>query len=383
MERIMKILSTVLMSLSIVGCSMPHSPVTLDENTNFKGIKNIDGSNESKTTVVMIHGMCEKRYDWALKQSNQFAKYVGNRDSPQINDLLYYYPKGVNVQGSPALRSYDYGDLTVYSYHYSDWNTIRKDLENDNASAKANNKIKNKLVNGCLSDVTTYAGDKGAEIRFKLLESLYLINGSLNQNNDDRIIIISSSLGSKVLADVLLLDSQMNIPKEPINNSNPAFIEDTLRKVDSYKANAKSLLQRADTIFMASNQLALLYPLQPTLRVSKNNSEKVRAEQEFADPLVYALDMVIGEKLALKTRGNKTKLTVVAFNDPNDLLSYPVPDEVLIPSDDASKNFTLYNINVSNDWTWFGLLVDPVKTHTGYLSNDDVIELISCGTDSC
>ncbi len=375
----MKAFVLITLCVLVSACSMPHSPVKLDSQTNFKGISNNLSSNVSNTTVVMIHGMCDKDTDWASETADNFAKYLGISLLAKKNDLLYYYPDDEGV-GSPALRLYDYGSLKVYSYHYSYWNTIREELNQNDASAKLNNEIKKLLVNGCLSDVTTYAGDKGADIRSKLLESLSLINKRIEKT--ENVILISSSLGSKVLADSLLLDSKYSISNSLEDGSERG---PEIKRADDYRLESKSLLMKTKTIFMASNQLALLYPLSLDKdKIDSRFSSPNRNEDMMQTPLFYAVSLILREPEPFDKKTNVAPLSIVAFNDPNDLLSYPVPGEVLTPKEPGNDvNFNLYNIYVSNAWTWFDLFVNPVKTHTDYLKNDDVIELISCGSAGC
>lgn len=67
-------------------------------------------------------------------------------------------------------------------------------------------------------------------------------------------------------------------------------------------------------------------------------------------------------------------LTLVAFTDPNDLLSYTLPPERY-----AAQGVTVYNIIVSNAPSYLGLLERPDLAHLDYLSNPDVGRLIACG----
>jgi hypothetical protein len=67
-------------------------------------------------------------------------------------------------------------------------------------------------------------------------------------------------------------------------------------------------------------------------------------------------------------------LIMVAFTDPNDLLSYTLP-----PNRYAGQGLTLYNILVSNAPTYLGLLERPDLAHLDYLTNPDVSRLIACG----
>ncbi len=66
--------------------------------------------------------------------------------------------------------------------------------------------------------------------------------------------------------------------------------------------------------------------------------------------------------------------TVVAFSDPNDLLSYR-----LEPDFAGGGNNRLVNVVVSNAYTYFGLLENPLTAHCNYRVNAYVLGLIIDG----
>lgn len=67
-------------------------------------------------------------------------------------------------------------------------------------------------------------------------------------------------------------------------------------------------------------------------------------------------------------------LTLVAFTDPNDLLSYTLQKEKY-----ERPGVAVHNVLVSNARTWFGAFENPVDAHVRYLDNPDVGRLIACG----
>ena len=66
--------------------------------------------------------------------------------------------------------------------------------------------------------------------------------------------------------------------------------------------------------------------------------------------------------------------TVVAFTDPNDLLSYRLISTML----DVSRA-RLINVIATNETTWFGFLERPDSAHCGYTWNRNVFGLIAHG----
>jgi hypothetical protein len=72
---------------------------------------------------------------------------------------------------------------------------------------------------------------------------------------------------------------------------------------------------------------------------------------------------------------------IVAFTDPNDMLSYPLP-EGYCKKYSSSKSARCTNVLVSNNASsLFGQISNPVTAHTSYDSNKAVIRLIACGTN--
>jgi hypothetical protein len=68
------------------------------------------------------------------------------------------------------------------------------------------------------------------------------------------------------------------------------------------------------------------------------------------------------------------RLAVVAFTDPNDLLSYR-----LLPARYTAPDVAVADVLVSNDSTWLGLIENPMTAHLNYLANPEVATLIACG----
>src|SRR5260370_40733732 len=81
--------------------------------------------------------------------------------------------------------------------------------------------------------------------------------------------------------------------------------------------------------------------------------------------------------LALPAKG---PMPVVAFSDPNDLLSYRI-----VPAHLAEdlKEFRVINVLVSNDTTYFGYLERPDTAHCGYPWNPHVFGMLARGYQTC
>ena len=131
----------------------------------------------------------------------------------------------------------------------------------------------------------------------------------------------------------------------------------------STQAVGRNAASRMGLVFMNANQL-------PILGLADQNVSQpppeFAAEPIPVDPLKRYLTARRQQGLAA--------LTVVAFTDPNDLLSYR-----LLPSKYAGENVLIADVLVSNTKTYFGLVSRPDTAHLGYSTNPDVARFIACG----
>ncbi|MRW94841.1 hypothetical protein GJ699_33280 [Duganella sp. FT80W] len=206
--------------------------------------------------------------------------------------------------------------------------------------AKLNARFKDGLIDDCLPDALIYQGvardSMQRQMRTAILQALSGARAEVP------LVVISHSMGSKLLFDTLL-----RMTEEPAGSAAAMA--------------AQQAVDRMRFLVMAANQIPLLsladQPLSPATSLS-------------APP----------DSLQLLLRKRRTALaadhhlTLVAFTDPNDLLSYTLPPERY-----AADGVTVYNILVSNAPTWPGLLERPDSAHLDYLGNPDVGRLITCG----
>jgi hypothetical protein len=124
------------------------------------------------------------------------------------------------------------------------------------------------------------------------------------------------------------------------------------------------LQQKEMTVFMLSNQMPFLQIGLPQPEVTGRIESYCRPEgQEYA-------------RRAFK------KLDIVAFNDPNDLLSYSIPRSFVERYLDSRicPALTNIHINVADRISAFGIeVVNPIAAHGNYDSDERVIELITHG----
>jgi hypothetical protein len=118
-------------------------------------------------------------------------------------------------------------------------------------------------------------------------------------------------------------------------------------------------------IYMMSNQL-------PMLQLGRKLPDVNNQKAAYCQPN--------GEKYNQRMLA---KTPIIAFSDPNDLLSYAIPQGFVEKYLDSRLciDVTNININVATIFDAFGLgkMANPINAHVGYDTDDRVIALIAKG----
>lgn len=119
------------------------------------------------------------------------------------------------------------------------------------------------------------------------------------------------------------------------------------------------------TVFMLSNQL-------PLLQLGRKPQKALNRLDDFC-----------GNSAPLGSQRVLGRLNVIAFSDPNDILSYPVQDDFARNTLDSRLCAQLVNVslNVAQEKDLFGAasFADPLSAHSGYLADERVARLITDG----
>lgn len=78
----------------------------------------------------------------------------------------------------------------------------------------------------------------------------------------------------------------------------------------------------------------------------------------------------------LRGPGDGVHLQVVAFSDPNDLLTYPIPTEEF---GDEYDSMRFSNVTIRTSWELMWAIGDPMGAHTGHLNSEAVASLLVNG----
>jgi len=215
--------------------------------------------------------------------------------------------------------------------------------------AKFNGLLKETLLNDCLADALVYEGAGSREaIRSAMVGTLMQVLEDADPSVP--LVLVSSSLGSKLAFDALSVMVATSSSGASIQAGKPAAPS---------KASA-----RLSQVFMNANQL-------PILGLADQNVAMVQAPGAQVAPSPDALQRYLRLRQQEMPLG---RLKVVAFTDPNDLLSYR-----LQPSRYATESVEIADVLVSNAKTYAGLIERPDIAHRNYLTNPNVATLIACG----
>lgn len=290
-----------------------------------------------------------------LADPNDANKNLGNLrihrylDQSQTQELLFYELTWSDITAK---------EKEVLAYDNSGEQSFRR--------AEVNDLLK-KFSNDTGPDPIIYLGEKRNDIMVAFTQSFcWMISGDWNSLPDDvhqlcsskdvtpfyndSYAFVSHSLGSRITIDGLQWIASILADGET---------------APYYTAVANVLKNKAVPIYMMSNQLPMLQLGRAMPKISNQEAAYCQPEGEkFAD------------RMLLKTN-------IIAFSDPNDLLSYALPHDFVKKYLDSRLciNVTNININVAKIYDAFGLgkLANPMDAHIGYDTDDRVIALIAKG----
>ena len=245
----------------------------------------------------------------------------------------------------------------------------KKSLAFDNSDeytfrrASINNVLKT-FVNDTIPDVVMYYGSSRRPIQASVQQALCWLMSKRWQDLpqegtqycdmkdpdflsriDDNYIFITHSLGSRITTDAL----------------------QRITSIEDVRSSERAAMFRKKrfTVYMLSNQLPLL-------------------QLGWEAPAVSGkIEQICRDKAPRSGERMVQELRLVAFSDPNDLMSYAITPRYLDSNVDSRLCPTLTNVilNVAEvkDLFGAGTLANPIEAHTGYENDSRVIELIARG----
>lgn len=345
------------------ACATPYAAPRYEMDSGisaFDGIR--DYAAHGDTRVLWIHGMCDHDGRWALERQEILSKAFGVPAAGVYPSRID--PSGATVystNGNPRLEV-DYLIWSPFSSPYKD----RIDYDDPDGfsgrfpytRAKLNGSLKKTLINRCLIDAVVYSGPNGDPIRDWVKQEVCIglggnpVGGKCSMPmtaQAPRTVIVAESLGSKIIFD--------------------AIREIWQESSDAQKARLAPQLANVQSIFLLANQIPLLDAAdRPAVQA------KSLAETSSLGGMLESLSEARDEAVSLKSAVPLPPLQIVAFTDPNDLLSYRLIGDRLFQTD-----VKVVNVIVSNAPTYLGLFEMPDQAHCGYRWNKHVIGAVVNG----
>lgn len=269
-------------------------------------------------------------------------------------------------------------DLVFYELTWSPINQPAKDaVAFDNSEiyrtrrASLNHAMR-LFVNDVAPDPIAFAGNKGTAILTSISQSMCWMWSStwsdLPEETVDQVCDVGPSFGSRsTIDDVAFITHSLG------SRATMDALQDIARRADEVGVAddpdvlrlTEPLKQRELQLFMLSNQLPLLEAGQDPKAVTGRAADYCGPDSPLADRrFVRALKMV-------------------AFSDPNDIMSYPLPVDWVEHYVDSRlcPEVTNVTINVAKVRSLLGLgeVADPLTAHTGYGADERVGGLLAEG----
>jgi hypothetical protein len=400
------LLSTLAIAILLSGCASlgkGAAEAVLEKSENednrqcqvwgqaFTGIEADLAKKQGKTKVLFVHGVGDHIPGYTTEFLEKLAKElnlnVRSEGQKNIDLSTPVFPDRDlgNLRVTHLLNEQNGHELTFYELTWSGITRQEKALLNFDTSgeydfrrAKINGMLK-KFSNDTGPDPIIYLGQSRVPILAAYAQSFCWMTtqnwedlpGSgkhacmgLNDTHADRIakdnyVIISHSLGSRIVMDgTQRIASLLAAPEKH-------FSSDQQAQINLSKKAIAALQSKRIPFFMLSNQL-------PMLQLGRELPEVAGQEASYCDP-----------KGANYKKRMLSETGIIAFSDPNDLLSYGIPPgfaEKYIDSRLCAK-ITNVNINIAKVMDAFGMadLANPMEAHVGYDQDDRVIAMIAKG----
>lgn len=402
---LMGVVTALLMLTACTSISKGVAEAVLEQKVEDKRECHITGAaydgvraaiNEGKTRnpahstkILMVHGIAKHMPDYSAQLREKLTKALDlSTLETDVKEIHLSDPQFPDAQG----KTEDLGELRIFRYMSEDrsremlfyeltWSSITEQRKqtiayDDGAGqnfrrAGINSTIK-QFVNATVPDLLVYLGNKKGEINASVSQSVcWMFQGDwdslpkegyhhcdpkasdMSQTvRDDDFFFITHSLGSRITVDTIQKFGE-EIEGEQANANMTAL--------------AAAVRQKVMTVFMLSNQLPLLQTAYPKPAVANRYND------------------FCPENAPLTNERVLKKLQIIAFSDPNDILSYSVPPRFTAEYMDSRICPSLVNVslNITDVRNLFGAadFADPLGAHADYMSDDRVISLIVNGLD--
>lgn len=385
---LMRLFTLVFCITLLNGCSRSDDDLLCQvEGRSFEGLFPLVKDSANTTKVMMVHGVAKHEPGYSTQLLQGLANKIGLSQISKITkNITLTDPLDTTKRlGNLRIRQLSNKDkshkLVFYELTWSEINDDRKkilayDMSGDYVFHRAfvNEKIK-RITNDFIPDQMLYVGGTRNDILISFTQAFCwmvaktwdglpttanqacdpadLVFKSVSMKNDHHAFI-SHSLGSRIIIDGLQRIAILFGDKENIR----------LKNVKNSEEFVQAFQQLRVPIFMLANQLPMFQITREAPEITGQYDAYCRAE---------------GEHYNLRTVSDTD---IIAFNDPNDILSYTITKEFMDQYLDSRLciDTTNVNINVADVTGAFGIdYANPNDAHNGYLTDERVLAMIVNG----
>ncbi|UCE64131.1 MAG: hypothetical protein JSU59_03020, partial [Nitrospirota bacterium] len=356
--------------------------------------------NEKRATlkVLSIHGIGPHKSGHSTRLAENLARSLQmNVRAEQYKEFslaqTYLFPNETvgTLRISRYFNDTETREMIFYELTWAEILTKYKELlefdtSGEHAFRRAEvNKVLKEFSNAHLADPVIYLGEPQERINVSVAQSIcWMLSsdwdglptsgshgcfpdlpGYLNYFQDE-YVFMSHSLGSRVLLDslqriarlgALLADPSLTTEDVGIGIEE-SVRQEMVRRLEGFK-------DKEFSIYMLSNQLLLMQLGRPKPPVTGQHDQYCLPDSPLADQRFMA------------------KLHMVAFCDPNDLLSYAVPPNFVEEYMDSRMCTTMDNVSINvaqvKDLFGLGRIANPMTAHTEYDNDERILALITRG----
>ncbi len=350
------------------------------------GFANATAEKPKTTRLIIVHGIGAQQPGYSERLQRNLATHLGlDAIDPVVKSIALQAPPdakttapGVALGSLKISRFYNTKGSELLTFELT-WAELldaeRKQIAFDDYGISAKeraelNKSLKSLINS-FTDPLAYNGSKGDIIRGSMLQALCWVGRGAwsdypdsgreacswrdtkrNVIQSDDIMISTHSLGSRVA-----LDSMQALGTLRDSLSNDLKARSGMQALDS-------LRDKDVTLFMLANQLPLLQMGEPPPVVAKQGAA-------YCGPSAPKI----------KDRWFKS-ISIVAFSDPNDILSYTIPQSFTSDFMDSRLCAATTNVVVSvarQVSLAVTSIASPQVAHTAYDNDERVLQLMTQG----
>jgi hypothetical protein len=343
----------------------------------FKGLSPFLDNKQGKMKVLMVHGVGDHLPGYATQFVEKLAKEL---DLPVMSAqykniaLTSRVDSGKNLGNLRINRLLSKDRSKELLFYELTWSVItakqKEVLAYDNSGeyafrrAEVNNLLK-KFSNDTSPDPIIYLGESREDILVSFGQSFcWMTKSNWNDLPDD--VTQACSFNDDTAAVNMVNDQYAFISHSLGSRITIDGMQRIASLLDKRDADFTAALKDKEIpIYMLSNQLPMLQLGRKMPEVSNQKAAYCQAN---------------GEKYSQRMLA---KAPIIAFSDPNDLLSYAIPHGFVEKYLDSRLciDVTNVNINVATIFDAFGLgkLANPLDAHVGYDTDDRVVALIAKG----